>query len=106
MPHISYPSPDQHVWAQPGEWDWTVRVCLIGSLLLGGSMLFPQLDVEHTPRNLSQTGAATSSVTPQAGLSACVADVGAVYRMIGHAAWDVLPACDAGDLVGSAPLRP
>ncbi|NML27436.1 hypothetical protein [Zoogloea dura] len=106
MPHISYSSPDQHAWAQPGEWDWTVRVCLIGSLLLGGSMLFPQLDVEHTPRSLSPAGAASSLVARQAGLSACVPDVGAVYRMIGHSAWDVLPACDVEDPVGSARLRP
>lgn len=102
MPHISCPSPTHLVWAQPGEWDWTVKICLIGSLLLGGSMMFPQFDVEHAPHSPHQAAAGRGATTLPASQSACLADVGAVYRMIGHAAWDALPACDLGD-DGEAP---
>lgn len=101
MPRISYLSPDPHAWAQPGEWDWTVKLCLIGSLLLGGSMLFPELDIEHASSSLGRTGTISRAATGPAGLSTCESDIGAVYRLIGHSAWDVLPACEVGDLVGS-----
>lgn len=105
MPHISCPSPNPPVWAQPGEWDWTVKICLIGSLLLGGSMMFPQFDVEHVHHRLHQAEARGASTLP-AGQSACLADVGAVYRMIGPAAWDALPACDLGKEDADSAVRP
>ncbi|KAB2965044.1 hypothetical protein [Zoogloea sp.] len=88
MPHIQYSSPEHHDWAQPGEWDWTVKACLIGSLLLGGSMLLPEL---HLGRNSAEV------VKSPAQAPTCVPDVGEIYRMIGHSAWDVLQACEAGD---------
>lgn len=78
MPRATFPNPDRgHAWAPPGEWDWTVHACLLGSLLLCGGMLFAA--ASHT--------SASNSPAP------CVRKLDEVYRVLGPSAWGVLREC-------------
>lgn len=78
MTHATFPRLERsHTWAPPGEWDWTVHACLLGSLLLCGGMLF------GTTRHVS----ATSRPAP------CVRSLEEVYRVLGPSALGVLQEC-------------
>lgn len=80
MSHATFPRLERsHAWALPGDWDWTVHACLLGSLLLCGGMLFGAN--RHVP-NASQP-------------APCVRNLGEVYRMLGPSAWGVLRECRA-----------
>lgn len=68
------------VWAQPGQWDLSVKISLIATLLLCLGMLFSNLVLAHED-------------------AGCPENMTGLQRMIGPAAWYAFDEC-----VPSAPV--
>lgn len=73
-------SPDEPIWALPGRWDWSVKLSLVGTLALCGSMIFAN-------------GAANRAHRSDLRSAPCVPDARNIHRLVGPAAWTAVTEC-------------
>ena len=67
--------PGEPAWAPSGQWDWTVALSFVGTVLLSVGMLFSNVVFGHS------------------GEQRCAAETARLHRMIGPVAWHVASPC-------------